>query len=48
MMRFNKIFLLHMSQSNYNDIQIQTIQEAHANNYSGFDHSLFEQHHCHS
>lgn len=37
MMRLNKIILLHMNQSNYNDTQIQTTQEAHANNHSNFD-----------
>ena len=37
MMRLNKIILLNMSQSNYNDTQIQTTQEAHANNHSNFD-----------
>ena len=45
MMKFDKIFLLHMNQSNYNDIQIQIILKAHANSYSSFDHLLFEKRH---
>ena len=39
MMRVNKIILLHMNQSNYNDTQIQTTREEHANNHSDFDQS---------